>query len=55
MITHDLDCLRAICDRIAVIADKKIADIGPLDTVRARARGWLAEYFSGPRGRAALG
>jgi phospholipid/cholesterol/gamma-HCH transport system ATP-binding protein len=55
MITHDLDSLRAICDRIAVIADKKIADIGPLDTVRARARGWLAEYFSGPRGRAALG
>jgi phospholipid/cholesterol/gamma-HCH transport system ATP-binding protein len=55
MITHDLDSLRAICDRVAVIADKKIADIGALDTVRARAQGWLAEYFSGPRGRAALG
>ena len=55
MITHDLDSLRAICDRVAVIADRKIADIGPLDTVRARATGWLAEYFSGPRGRAALG
>lgn len=55
LITHDLDTLRDACDRVAALADKKVAAIGPLDYVREHATGWLAEYFSGPRGRAALG
>lgn len=55
LITHDLDTLRDACDRVAALADKKIAAIGPLDYVREEATGWLKEYFSGPRGRAALG
>jgi phospholipid/cholesterol/gamma-HCH transport system ATP-binding protein len=55
LITHDLDTLSAIADRVAVISDKKIAAIGPLAEVRAQATGWVKEYFDGPRGRAALG
>lgn len=55
LITHDLDTLRDACDRVAALADGKVAAIGPLDYVRENATGWLAEYFSGPRGRAALG
>lgn len=55
LITHDLDTLRDACDRIAALEGKKIAAIGPLDYVRENAQGWLKEYFSGPRGRAALG
>ena len=55
LITHDLDTLRDACDRVAALANKHIEAIGPLDYVRSQANGWLKEYFSGPRGRAALG
>jgi phospholipid/cholesterol/gamma-HCH transport system ATP-binding protein len=55
LITHDLDTLRDACDRVVALAGGKVAAIGPLDYVRAHATGWLAEYFGGPRGRAALG
>lgn len=55
LVTHDLDTLRDACDRVAALADRKVAAIGPLAEVRAAATGWLADYFSGPRGRAALG
>lgn len=53
LITHDLDTLNAITDRVAVISDKKVSAIGPLADIRAAATGWLKEYFEGPRGRAA--
>lgn len=54
MVTHDLDTLHASCDRVAVLAEKRVIAIGPLDEVRASAHPWIREYFSGPRGRAAL-
>ncbi|MES1156930.1 MAG: ATP-binding cassette domain-containing protein [Alphaproteobacteria bacterium] len=53
IVTHDLDTLSAICDRVAVLYDAKLAAIGPMDEVVANATGWVKEYFSGPRGRAA--
>lgn len=55
LITHDLDTLRDACDRVCALGGGKVQAIGPLDTVREHATGWLAEYFGGPRGRAALG
>lgn len=55
LITHDLDTLRDACDRVAALAAGRVAAIGPLDYLREHADGWLAEYFGGPRGRAALG
>jgi phospholipid/cholesterol/gamma-HCH transport system ATP-binding protein len=54
MVTHDLDTLHAITDRIAVLVDKKIK-IGTIDTLKRDPHPWIQEYFNGPRGRAALG
>lgn len=55
LVTHDLDTLAAVCDRVCVLYGGKVAAIGPLDEVRRDATGWIADYFSGPRGRAATG
>ena len=54
MVTHDLDTLHATCDRVAVLAEKKVIACGPLDEVRKTDHPWIQEYFAGPRGRAAL-
>jgi phospholipid/cholesterol/gamma-HCH transport system ATP-binding protein len=53
MITHDLDSLYALCDRVAVIADKKIAAIGTTAELERSDHPWIRDYFLGPRGRAA--
>jgi phospholipid/cholesterol/gamma-HCH transport system ATP-binding protein len=53
LVTHDLDTLYAICERIAVLHSGKVAAIGTIDEITADAKGWVKEYFSGPRGRAA--
>jgi phospholipid/cholesterol/gamma-HCH transport system ATP-binding protein len=54
MVTHDLDSLYAIADRIAVLVDKTVK-IGTIDELRADSHPWIRSYFSGPRGRAAAG
>ena len=53
LITHDLDTLYAICDRVAVIADKKVIAVGPIPELLENQHPWIQEYFNGPRGRAA--
>jgi phospholipid/cholesterol/gamma-HCH transport system ATP-binding protein len=53
MVTHDLDSLIAICDRVAALVDKR-ALVGTLDELRNLDHPWLRAYFHGPRGRAAL-
>jgi phospholipid/cholesterol/gamma-HCH transport system ATP-binding protein len=53
MITHDLDSLVRICDRIAALVDKKTV-VGTLDELRANQHPWLRSYFGGVRGRAAI-
>jgi len=53
LITHDLDTLYAICDRIAVLSQKRVLVAGTLDVVAAADDPWVHEYFHGPRGRAA--
>lgn len=54
IITHDLDTLYATCDRIAVLADKKVILIGTLDDMLKSDHPWVKEYFHGPRARAAF-
>ncbi|WP_306016685.1 ABC transporter ATP-binding protein [Oceanicaulis sp. MMSF_3324] len=54
MITHDLDSLHAICDRVAVIADKRVIANAPLSELTHNEHPWIQEYFGGPRGRAVL-
>ncbi|MFN3456988.1 MAG: ABC transporter ATP-binding protein [Novosphingobium sp.] len=53
LITHDLDTLYEICDRVAVIADKKVIAVGTIPELLALDHPWIQEYFNGPRGRAA--
>jgi len=54
MVTHDLDSLAAICDRIAVLVDKKIKTGTMADHLRDD-HPWIHAYFHGPRARAAMG
>ena len=53
MITHDLDTLYAITDRVAVLADKKVVAVAPVTELETSNHPWIKEYFLGPRGRAA--
>jgi phospholipid/cholesterol/gamma-HCH transport system ATP-binding protein len=53
LITHDLDTLYTICDRVAVIADRKVIAVGTIPELLALDHEWIQEYFRGPRGRAA--
>jgi phospholipid/cholesterol/gamma-HCH transport system ATP-binding protein len=53
LITHDLDTLHAICDRVAVLADKHVVAVGTIPELLALDHPWIQEYFNGPRGRAA--
>ncbi len=54
LITHDLDTLHTICDRVAVLADHKVLVTAPIKELRNFSHPWVKEYFNGPRGRAAL-
>jgi phospholipid/cholesterol/gamma-HCH transport system ATP-binding protein len=53
MVTHDLDSLYAICDRIAVLAEKRVLVEGPIESMTEVDHPWVQEYFTGPRARAA--
>jgi phospholipid/cholesterol/gamma-HCH transport system ATP-binding protein len=53
LITHDLDTLYAICDRVAVLAEKRVIAVGTIPELLALDHPWIQEYFRGPRGRAA--
>ncbi|KAF2990538.1 ATP-binding cassette domain-containing protein [Methylocystis sp. MJC1] len=50
MVTHDLDSLYAICDRVAALADGKVIAAGPLETLLESDHPWLRAYFHGARG-----
>jgi phospholipid/cholesterol/gamma-HCH transport system ATP-binding protein len=52
VVTHDLDTLVAITDRIAVLVDRRII-VAPLADHLANPHPWIRSYFHGPRGRAA--
>lgn len=53
LITHDLDTLYTICNRVAVLADGRVLINAPLKEVENFDHPWVQEYFHGPRGRAA--
>ena len=54
LVTHDLDTLYTICDRVAVLSQKKVLVCDRLDVVAQTDDPWVQSYFHGPRGRAAL-
>ncbi|HEY6862224.1 MAG TPA: ABC transporter ATP-binding protein [Pseudolabrys sp.] len=51
MVTHDLDSLHTVCDRIAVLADHKVIAAGAMDAMLASTHPWLKAYFHGKRSR----
>ncbi|WP_068878636.1 MULTISPECIES: ABC transporter ATP-binding protein [unclassified Phenylobacterium] len=53
MITHDLDSLYEITDRVAVLADKHVVATAPVRELERSDHPWIREYFLGARGRAA--
>lgn len=55
LITHDLDTLMTICDRVAVIAEKRVLAAGTVAELTRLDHPWVHDYFLGPRGRAAAG
>jgi phospholipid/cholesterol/gamma-HCH transport system ATP-binding protein len=54
LITHDLDTLHEICDRVAVLADNQVIAVDTVPNLMDLDHPWIQEYFNGPRGRAAL-
>ncbi len=52
LVTHDLDTLHTVCDRIAVLAEKRVMVVGDMDTMLRQDHPWIREYFHGPRARA---
>jgi phospholipid/cholesterol/gamma-HCH transport system ATP-binding protein len=51
MVTHDLDSLFAICDRVAVLAEQHVVRIGhPGDVAANPGHPWVSAYFGGARG-----
>jgi phospholipid/cholesterol/gamma-HCH transport system ATP-binding protein len=54
LVTHDLDSLHAICDRIAVLAEKRVLVTGTMADMLKVDHPWVHDYFHGPRARAAM-
>ena len=53
LVTHDLDTLHAVCDRIAVLAERRVLVSGTMREMLDVDHPWVNEYFHGPRARAA--
>jgi phospholipid/cholesterol/gamma-HCH transport system ATP-binding protein len=51
MVTHDLESLDTVCDRIAALADGKVIAIGPMAEMQRSSHPWMQAYFQGKRGR----
>lgn len=54
MVTHDLDSLQALCDRVAVLVDHRLI-IGTVEDLKRHDHPWVKEYFRGRRGRTHTG
>ncbi len=52
LITHDLDTLYAICDRVAVLAEHRVIATAALEDIERLEHPWVRKYFHGPRARA---
>ncbi|HML42775.1 MAG TPA: ATP-binding cassette domain-containing protein [Hyphomicrobium zavarzinii] len=52
MITHDLESLKTICDRVGALADGRVVATGSIDTMLQSEHPWVREYFRGRRATA---
>jgi phospholipid/cholesterol/gamma-HCH transport system ATP-binding protein len=55
MVTHDLHSQHTVCDRIAALADGKIVELGPIETMLKSEHPWVKSYFQGKRARILAG
>ncbi len=55
MVTHDLDSLHTVCDRVAALADGKVAAVGPIHELLTSEHPWVKSYFHGSRARVRAG
>jgi len=53
MVTHDLDLLWQVADRVAVLGEGKVLGVGTMTELSTSDHPLIREYFYGPRGRAA--
>lgn len=51
MVTHDLDSLFSVCDRIAVLGEKRVMIQGTVEDMLASENAWVKSYFRGKRAR----
>jgi phospholipid/cholesterol/gamma-HCH transport system ATP-binding protein len=51
MVTHDLDSLSTVCDRVAALADGKVVAVGPVSVLAQSRHPWMSAYFQGRRAR----
>ena len=51
MVTHDLDSLFSVCDRVAVLGQKKVLVEGPISYMLTVEEPWVKSYFRGKRAR----
>jgi phospholipid/cholesterol/gamma-HCH transport system ATP-binding protein len=49
MVTHDLESLRSVCDRVAALADGRVIAIGTISDMRRSTHPWMQAYFQGKR------
>ncbi|MHA7838336.1 MAG: ABC transporter ATP-binding protein [bacterium] len=54
MVTHDLESVVELADRIAILIDGRIETTGTLEEIRRSSHPWIRECFEGPRGRSAM-
>ncbi len=54
LVTHDMDSLYNLCDRVAVLADGKMIVVDTVEVVERHPHPWIRECFQGPRGRSAM-
>jgi phospholipid/cholesterol/gamma-HCH transport system ATP-binding protein len=54
LVTHDVDTLAVTCDRIAVLGEKRVLEVGTMAELRDVDHPWIQDYFGGPRGRGAI-
>jgi phospholipid/cholesterol/gamma-HCH transport system ATP-binding protein len=51
MVTHDLDSLNTVCDRVATLSDGKIVEVGPIAQLLSSQHPWVKSYFHSNRAR----
>jgi len=55
MVTHDLDSIFRVCDRVAVLADHTVVRTGTPEQLRSKPdHPWIEDYFCGERARAVV-